>query len=113
MQRDARDYLQIDNLVAFRKFMQVAAARTGQMINYSQISKEAGVSEPTIKSWCNVLEATGLITFIYPYYKNVGKRILKTPKFYFLDTGLCCYLTKWVNPEVLESGAMAGAMLET
>lgn len=112
-ERDARDYLQIDNLVAFRKFMQVAAARTGQMINYREISKEVGVSEPTIKSWFSVLEATGIVTLIYPYYKNVGKRVLKTPKFYFLDTGLCCYLTKWVNPDVLESGAMSGAMLET
>lgn len=112
-ERDARDYLQIDNLVAFRKFMQVAAARTGQMINYREISKEVGVSEPTIKSWFSVLEATGVVALIYPYYKNVGKRVLKTPKFYFLDTGLCCYLTKWVNPDVLESGAMSGAMLET
>jgi predicted AAA+ superfamily ATPase len=112
-ERDVRDYLQIDHLVAFRKFIQVAAARTGQMINYREIAKEVGVSEPTIKSWFNVMEATGLITFIYPYYKNVGKRILKTPKLYFLDTGLCCYLTKWTNPEVLENGAMAGAILET
>ena len=112
-ERDARDYLKIDNLIAFKKFMQVAAARTGQMINYRNIANDVGVSEPTIKSWFSVLEATGMITLIYPYYKNVSKRILKTPKFYFMDTGLCCFLTKWVNPEVLQNGAMAGAMLET
>lgn len=113
VERDARDYLQIDNLVAFGKFLQVAAARTGQKINYREISKEIGIAEQTIKSWFNVLEATGLIVMLYPYFKNVGKRVLKTPKFYFMDTGLCAYLTKWVNPDVLENGAMAGAMLET
>ena len=113
VERDARDYLNIDNLIAFKKFMQVAAARTGQMINYRNISNEVGVSQPTVKSWFSVLEATGLITLIYPYYQNVSKRILKTPKFYFMDTGLCCFLTKWLNPDVLEKGAMAGALLET
>ena len=113
VERDVRDYLQIDNLTAFKKFMQLAAARIAQKINYREIAKEVGISEPTIKSWFNVLEATRLARFIYPYYKNVSKRILKTPKFYFMDTGLCCFLTKWINPEVLEKGAMAGAMLET
>ena len=113
VERDARDYLNIDNLAAFRKFIQVAAARTGQMLNYREISKEVGVSEQTIKSWFHVLQATGLVTMIYPYSTNIGKRLLKTPKFYFLDTGLCCYLTRWINPDVLERGAMAGAMLET
>ena len=113
IERDVRSYLKIDNLVAFRKFMQMAAARTGQMINYRNISKEVGISEPTVKSWFNVLEATGLVVLIQPYFKNRTKRVLKTPKFHFLDTGLCCFLTRWTNPKVLEKGAMAGALLET
>lgn len=113
VERDVRDYLKVDDLMAFRKFMQVAAARTGQMINYREISKEVGISEPTVKSWFNVLKATGLVVFLQPYFKNSTKRLIKTPKFYFMDTGLCCYLTKWINPEVLERGAMSGAMLET
>lgn len=113
IERDARDYLKIDNLMAFHKFIQAAAARTGQMLNYREISSDVGVSEPTVKSWSNVLQATGLIRMIHPYFRNVTKRLLKTPKFYFMDTGLCCYLTGWVNPEVLEKGAMAGPMLET
>ena len=113
IERDARDYLEIDNLTAFHKFIQAAAARTGQMLNYREISSDVGVSEPTVKSWFNVLRATGLIRMVHPYFRNATKRLLKTPKFYFMDTGLCCYLTGWVNPEVLEKGAMAGPMLET
>lgn len=113
IERDVRDYLNIDNMMAFYKFIQVAAARTAQMLNYREVSKDVGVSEPTIKSWFNVLQATGLATILYPYFKNTTKRLLKTPKFYFNDTGLCCFLTGWINPEVLEKGAMAGAMLET
>jgi len=113
VERDVRDYLNIDNLMAFRQFMQVAAARTGQMLNYREISKEIGISEPTVKSWFNVLEATGLVILIPSYFNNRTKRLLKTPRFYFMDTGLCCFLTGWVNPDVLERGAMSGAMLET
>lgn len=113
IERDARDYLKINDLMSFHKFIQVAAARTGQMLNYREVSKDAGVSEPTVKSWFNVLRATGLVAILQPYFKNTAKRLLKTPKFYFMDTGLCCFLTKWTNPEVLEKGAMAGAMLET
>ena len=113
IERDVRDYLKIDNLIAFRKFMQIAASRTGQMLKYRDISKEIGVSQPTIKSWFNVLQATGIIKLIHPYFNNMTKRLLKTPKLYFMDTGLCCFLTRWINPEVLEKGAMAGPILET
>lgn len=113
VERDIRDYHKVDDLMAFRKFMQIAAARTGQMLNYREISKEVGMSEPTIKSWFNTLQATGLVTLIQPFFNNITKRILKTPKFYFMDTGLCCYLTGWLDANVLELGAMSGAMLET
>ena len=113
IERDARDYLKIDNPTAFHEFIRAAATRTGRMLNYREISSDVGVSEPTVKSWFNVLQATGLIRMIHPYFGNAAKRLLKTPKFYFMDTGLCCYLTGWTNPEVLEKGAMAGPMLET
>ena len=113
IERDVRDYLRVDDIFAFRRFIQVAASRTGQKLNLRDLSKEIGVSEPTIKSWLNVLLATGLIVFIQPYYNNVSKRLVKTPKFYFMDTGLCCFLTGWLNPDVLALGAMNGALLET
>lgn len=113
VERDIRDYLKIANFAAFQKFIKVAAARTGQMINFHEISKEVGVSEPTIKSWFSILQATGLVIFLQPYFNNFTKRLVKTPKLYFLDTGLCCFLTGWLNPDVLERGAMSGAMLET
>ena len=113
LERDVYHYLKINDLVAFRKFMQLLAARTGQMINYRELSKEIGISEPTIKNWVHVLEASGLIVLLPPYFNNLSKRILKTPKIYFLDTGLCAYLGRWLNTEVLERGAMSGAFLET
>ena len=113
IERDVRDYLKVDDLFAFRKFIQVVATRTGQMLNYREVSKEIGVSEPGIKSWFNVLQATGLIKLIRPYFNNRTRRLLKTPKLYFMDTGLCSYLTGWLNPDVLERGAMSGPLLET
>lgn len=113
IEKDVRDYHRVDDLIQFRKFMQVVASRTGQMLNYSSLANDVDVNVKTIKSWFNVLEATGMVTLIQPYYNNFTKRAVKTPKFHFLDTGLCCYLTGWVNPNVLEKGAMAGALLET
>lgn len=112
-EKDVRDYLKVDDLIAFRKFMQVAASRTGQILNYTAMANDLGIAVKTVKSWFNVLQATGLVTIIPPYYNNFTKRAVKTPKFHFLDTGLCCYLTGWVTPEVLEKGAMAGSMFET
>lgn len=113
IERDVRDYLKIDDRMAFYQFIQLAASRTGQMLNYTDMSKELGVSLPTIKSWFNVLLATGLVVVIQPYATHFSKRLLKKPKFYFMDTGLCCYLTGWLNPEVLAKGAMSSAMLKT
>lgn len=113
IQRDVREYLQINDQAAFYKFMQIAAARTGQLINYKDIARDVGISEPTIKSWLNVLHAFGIIFLLQPYHNNHTKRLVKTPKLYFMDTGLCCFLTGWLTADVLERGAMAGAILET
>ncbi|MBL0318453.1 MAG: ATP-binding protein [Alphaproteobacteria bacterium] len=113
IQRDVQDYLGIKSKTTFLKFMQIAAARTGQLVNYADISKDVGVSQVTIKSWLNVLQASGIIMLLQPFFKNQTKRLVKTPKLYFMDTGLCAFLTGWLNPDVLERGAMSGAMLET
>ncbi|MDF1654168.1 MAG: ATP-binding protein [Coxiellaceae bacterium] len=113
VQRDIRDLLQIQDQTVFHKFMQIVAARTGQLINYSDVARDVGVSEPTIKTWLNVLHATGIVYLLQPYFNNQTKRLIKTPKLYFMDTGLCCFLTGWLNADVLERGAMSGAILET
>lgn len=113
IERDVRGSLKIEDLLTFRRFMQVAASRSGQILNYSDLAKDVGISEPTVKSWISVLQASGIITLLQPYFNNITKRLIKTPKLYFMDTGLCCYLTRWSSPEVLENGMMAGAILET
>jgi predicted AAA+ superfamily ATPase len=113
IQRDVREYLDIQDTASFHKFMGIAAARTGQLVNYTDIARDVGVSQPTIKTWINVLQASGIITLLQPYYNNQTKRLVKSPKLYFMDTGLCSYLTGWLNEDVLERGAMSGAILET
>ncbi len=109
---DIQDYLGIKNKTAFLKFMQIIAARTGQLVNYDEIAKDVGLSPVTIKSWIDILLTSGIIYLLSPYFNNITKRLIKTPKLYFMDTGLCCFLTGWLNPEVLERGAMNGAILE-
>lgn len=113
IQRDVRDYLSINNIAAFHKFMQIAAARTGQLINYADMARDVGVSEVTLKTWLNVLHASGIVYLLQPYFNNRSKRLIKTPKLYFMDTGLCAFLMGWLTPDVLERGAMSGAILET
>jgi predicted AAA+ superfamily ATPase len=113
IQRDVQDYLGIKNKATFLKFMQIAASRTAQLLRYSEIARDVGVSEVTIKSWIGVLQASGIVTLLEPYHKNHTSRLIKTPKLHFMDTGLCAFLTGWLNPAVLERGAMAGALLES
>ena len=113
IQRDVREYLNISDTTAFHRFMQITAARTGQLINYADVARDAGVSEPTVKTWLNVLHASGIVYLLQPYFSNRTKRLVKTPKLYFMDTGLCSWLTGWLSADVLERGAMSGAMLET
>lgn len=113
LQRDIKDILNVTSTQSFLQFLRVLAARTGQLLNYSDMMRDVGVNHKTIKAWLSVLEATGLIFLLYPYYRNVTKRLIKTPKIYFLETGLCSYLTKWPDHKTLESGMMAGPILET
>lgn len=113
LQRDVKDSTQVGDELAFVRFLASAAARTGQMVNYAALAQDAGVSPPTAKQWLSILVASGIVTLIEPYFNNALKRIIKAPKLYFLDTGLCAYLTKWTTPQALEAGAMSGAFFET
>jgi predicted AAA+ superfamily ATPase len=113
VERDVRQIANIGHEAAFLKFLKVAAARTGQLLNYADMARDVEVSVNTIKSWLSVLETSGLIYLLRPYSNNMTSRAVKTPKLYFFDTGLACWLTGWETPEVLRNGAMNGAMLET
>ena len=113
LERDVNRLVKAKNHTTFVRFMTAVAARTGQMLNYANIASEIGVSEVTVKEWISILEKSGLVYQLKPYTPSVLKRAIKTPKLYFRDTGLCCYLTRWLTPETLKNGAMAGAMFET
>jgi len=113
IQRDVRALAQVADEIKFRDFIQATAARTSQLLNYSNLAQTVGVDQKTIKSWLSILETSGLIYLLQPYHNNLNKRIIKTPKLYFLDTGLCCYLTRWSSAEALEAGALSGEILET
>ena len=113
LERDVNRVIRVTNHLTFVKFMTAVAARTGQIVNYSAIASEVGVSEPTIKEWISILERSGLVYILKPYTPSVLSRAIRTPKLYFRDTGLACYLTRWLTPETLKNGAMAGAMFET
>jgi len=113
LQRDVRDLAQVGNEAGFVRFLRACAARTGQMLNFSDLARDADVSVNTAKNWMSVLQASFQVYLLPPYHSNVTKRLVKRPKLYFLDTGLCAYLTEWSSPESLEAGAMSGAVFET
>ncbi len=113
IQRDVQDILKVSDPLTFNRFLGVVAARTGQLLNYASLARDVDIDNKTAKSWLSVLEASGLVYLLQPYHRNLTKRMVKTPKLYFLDTGLAAYLTKWPTPESLEAGSMSGAMLET
>jgi len=111
--RDVNDLLRVSDAMSFLRFMKAVAARTGQLLNYADVARDVEVSQNTVKSWLSVLQASGVIHLLPPWHANLTTRLVKMPKLYFLDTGLCCHLTGWSNPSVLESGAMGGAIFET
>lgn len=113
VQRDVRELLKVSDPLSFHRFLGVVAARTGQLLNYANLANEVDIDTKTAKAWLSVLEASGLVYLLQPYHRNLAKRMLKSPKLYFLDTGLAAYLTKWSSPEALEAGSMSGAILET
>ncbi len=113
LERDVNKLIKAKNHLTFVKFLTCVAARTGQVINYANISSEVGVSEVTVKEWISILEKSGIVYILKPYTSSALNRAIRTPKLYFRDTGLCCYLTRWLTPDTLKNGAMAGAMFET
>ena len=113
IERDIRKLTQVADETRFLQFITVVAARTSQLLNYGDIAKECGISEITAKKWISLLVSSGLVYLLQPYATNVEKRVVKTPKLYFMDTGLAAYLTRWTNPEVMQNGAMSGAFFET
>ena len=112
VERDVRDISGTVDALKFNRFITAVAARTSQLLNYNALAEDAEIDIQTAKAWVNILETLGIIFLLHPYSNNALKRTIKTPKVYFYDTGLVCYLTKWSSPEVAESGAMSGALLE-
>ena len=113
LERDVCKLSAVQDLDDYRRFMVAIAARTGQMLNYSNIADEIGKDAGTVKKWMSILEASGIVYLLEPYTPSVLRRAIKTPKVYFRDTGLAAYLTRWLTPEALAYGAMSGAMFET
>lgn len=112
LERDVRDLSGTIDSLKFLNFITAVAARTSQMINYKGIADDCDIDQTTAKSWLRILETLGVIFYLHPYSNNVLKRTVKTPKLYFYDTGLVCYLTKWSSSETAMNGAMSGALLE-
>jgi len=112
LERDIRDMAPGIDFLKFTGFIRAVAARTAQLVNYKHIADDADMNQETAKGWLLLLETLGIIFFIRPYHHNTLKRMIKTPKLYFYDTGLVAYLAKWSSPETLMNGAMNGAILE-
>jgi len=112
IERDVRELSGSVDALKFNRFVTSAAARCSQLLNYKAMADDADIDVQTAKDWINILETLGIVFLLHPYSNNVLKRTIKTPKLYFYDTGLVCYLTRWSSPEVAETGAMSGALLE-
>ena len=112
LEKDINELISADS-ITFTKFLTAVAARTGELLNYANVAGEVGVSEPTIKKWISILERTGIVFLLQPYSASALSRAIKTPKLYFRDTGLACYLTRWLTADALKCSAVAGNMFET
>lgn len=112
MERDVRRLSNDIDSLKFLRFLRSVAARTSQQVNYKGIADDAEIDQTTAKNWLHVLEALGIIFLLEPYSNNVLKRTVSTPKLYFYDSGIVCYLTRWSSPETAMEGAMSGALLE-
>ncbi len=113
LERDVRDLINVKDESKFYNFMVACAARTGQLFNASDVGGVVGVDHKTIKAWLSVLQASNIVRIVEPFFPNVDKRLTKTPKIFFLDTGLVCHLTRWITPDQLRNGAAAGHIFET
>lgn len=113
IERDIKGLAQVGKLTEFYNFLVYMAARTSMELRYEDIANNIGVSAPTAKEWVSILERSGIIYILRPYFNNITSRLVKTPKVYFMDTGLAAYLCRWPNAETLEMGPMSGAFFET
>ena len=113
LERDVRQIVNVGDLNAFHRFLRLMAARTGQILNLSDLARDVGLSVPTIKKWVSILEASYQVFLLPPHFNNLGKRLIKSPKAYFLDTGIAGYLMGLHAPEPLRQGPMMGPLFET
>lgn len=113
LERDVRQLINVGDLNTFERFLRLAAGRTGQILNHSDLARDTGVSPPTARQWLSVLEASGLVYLLPPYFKNFGKRMIKSSKLYFLDTGLATFLMGLHSTDAILHGPTAGALVET
>ncbi len=113
IERDIRELLQVEKRREFEIFVKMCALRTAQIVNYEDLARDAGVSPVTAKQWLGLLEDSFLIKLVHPYHTNRTKRLIKSPKLFFLDMGLAAHLGGWRDPEALRLGPMGGAALET
>jgi len=113
IERDIREMVDIANVGVFRTFMRVCAARTGQLLNYADLARDVGISVPTARAWLSLLETSGIVYILHPYYNNLIKRAVKTPKLYFTDTGLCAHLLGISTADAAIASPASGALLET
>lgn len=112
IERDVRNLTQVGDTLTFLKFMTALASRIGGLLNLNTVANEVGISVPTAQRWLSILVSSNIVYLLEPYYNNIMKRAVKTPKIYFFDTGLVSYLTRWKDKDVLESGNMAGNFFE-
>jgi len=112
IERDVRNLTQVGDTLSFLKFMTALASRIGQLLNLNSVANEVGITLPTAQRWLSILVSSNIVYLLEPYYNNIMKRAVKTPKIYFLDTGLVAYLTKWKDKDVLEAGNMSGNFFE-
>ncbi len=113
IERDVRSLSAVQDLGNFQRFMRLCASRTGQLLNLNSLANDCGISQPTANAWMNLLEASYVVKRIAPYYRNFGKRLVKAPKLYFLDTGLCAWLLGITSEQALATHYARGALFET
>jgi predicted AAA+ superfamily ATPase len=112
LERDVRQVLQVQDLATFQRFVRLCAGRTGQLLNLSALASEAGITHTTARAWLSVLESSDVLFVLTPYHRNFGKRLVKSPKLYFVDTGLACWLLGIRQPEQLSLHPARGALFE-
>ena len=113
VERDVREIVNVGDIESFSRFVRLCAGRNGQLLNLSSLGNDAGITHTTARRWLSILEASFIVTLLRPYHRNFSKRLIKSPKLYFLDTGLLCYLLRIHSPESLQLNAMRGAIFES